>query len=269
MSSYVCPDCKVELAGLRCPSCKHEFKAKDGYPVLLSNDPKWKASHELVAVYDTIYANHSGVWVDQGRTDEFINYYAGILSRYKADKLLEVGVGEGILMSAVQASNKFGTDLSTQALKKAASRVRAELCIALGETLPFATNTFDVVTSVGVMEHFVDDRISTREILRVVKPGGHYVLLIHVHLTVGETIRQKVREYVWPRPRPFALAKYLLSKVYKRIDQPIQNKYTIAGVKSLLEECGFKVDEVIHKGRNPDVPLIGPHVIIYQCSKPA
>jgi SAM-dependent methyltransferase len=38
--------------------------------------------------------------------------------------------------------------------------------------LPYGESTFDVVLSVGVLEHVADDRASLNEIKRVLKPGG-------------------------------------------------------------------------------------------------
>lgn len=269
MSVYVCPDCRLNLLDLTCSQCGSTFEQRQGFPILLSKQPKWQSAHELVAAYETIYTEHSQVWVNQGRTSEFIAYFAALLGRYRPEKLLEIGCGEGILQAATTAREKFGTDLSVQALKKALARTStATLGIALGEALPFPNDFFDVVTSVGVMEHFVDDRAATREVLRVLKPGGHYVVLIHVHLTFWQSVMQKVSEYIFPRPRPIGFLKWMAGKLYKPVQQPIQNKYTIAGVKSLLGECGFAVSEVIHTGNNREVPLIGPHVVIYVCERP-
>jgi SAM-dependent methyltransferase len=38
--------------------------------------------------------------------------------------------------------------------------------------LPYADRSFDVILSVGVLEHVADDRASLQEITRVLKPGG-------------------------------------------------------------------------------------------------
>jgi ubiquinone/menaquinone biosynthesis C-methylase UbiE len=117
------------------------------------------------------------------------------------------------------------------------------------------------------MEHFLDDRQATAEICRVLRPGGHYVVLIHVHLSVQERINQKIREYLYPRMRPFAFAKWVSSKFIRPIAQPIQRPYTRQMVQICLEESGFAVEEIVSTHARPEVPLIGPHVLTFVARK--
>lgn len=267
MTTYVCPDCKAPLVNFRCSPCAHQFELSRGFPVLLSNDAQFESSRELVETYDAIYAEHSNVWENQGRTPEFIRYFARLLGRFPAKRLLEIGCGEGLLLAAATADEKHGTELSVQALEKTLRKTRAWLAIALGERLPFPDKHFDLIASVGVMEHFIDDHAACSEICRVLEDDGHYVVLIHEHLSTWQSLQQKASEYLFPRPRPVRLAKWLVGKIHKPIHQPVQNKFTVAGAKACLERSGFTVTEVIHKKNTPNAPLIGPHVVIYICRK--
>ena len=260
---FVCPDCKGKLDDLKCSSCDRHFGRKDGFPVLLSQEPHLKSAGEIGNTYDDIYTNRSGVWEDQGRTPEFIAYFSKLVANFSSDRYLEVGCGEGFLLSAIGAKQKAAIDLSSQALKIASSRAQAEFSVALAERLPFASDTFDLIASVGVMEHFLNDRDATTEILRVLKPGGHYVALIHVDTTFSERFQQKFHEYIYPHPHFGALIKYISSKIIKPISQPIQRRYTLRSGQSCLEESGFVVRETISTRTHKDVPLVGPHVVIY------
>jgi ubiquinone/menaquinone biosynthesis C-methylase UbiE len=266
---YVCPDCKTPLVNLRCSECKHQYESSGDFPVLLSNNPSFSNSREVAETYESIYSHHSLVWQDQGRTPEFVEYFKSLLAGFHARRFLEVGCGEGTLLAAVSANEKHGTDLSVQALRKASNKSSAQLCIALGERLPFRDEYFDLIASVGVMEHFLDPAAATREIWRMLRSGGHYVVLLHVHLTTWQSVRQKISEYVYPRPHPGHLVKWMARKLYRPIHQPIQNRYTTASAKLCLEQNGFAITKVIHKGNAPATPLIGSHVMIYVCQKPA
>jgi len=260
---FVCPDCKGKLDNLKCLSCGKQFTRKDDFPVLLSQEPQLKSAGEIGDTYDNIYSNRSGVWEDQGRTPEFIAYFSGLLAGLSKARYLEIGCGEGFLLAAIDARQKAAIDLSSRALKVASTRAQAEFGVALAERLPFASNSFDLAASVGVMEHFLNDRDATSEILRVLKPGGHYVALIHVDTTVAERFQQKFREYLYPRPHFVALLKYLSSKIVKPISQPIQRRYTLHTGQACLEESGFLLKETISTRTHKKVPLVGPHVVIY------
>lgn len=53
--------------------------------------------------------------------------------------------------------------------------------------LPFPDDWFDVVICSHVLEHVPDDRTALRELFRVMKPGGHGVLLVPVDRDRAET----------------------------------------------------------------------------------
>lgn len=265
---YVCPDCKTPLVGLGCPGCAVEFSTSAaGIPLLLSRDQKLQMAHTISAAYDDIYARRSKVWEDQGRTPEFITYFSNLAASFSTDRILEIGCGEGFLLSALRASSKTAVDISPEALQKAKQRSHAQCAVALAERLPFPDDTFDLAVSVGVMEHFLNDREATTEIARVLRTGGRYLALLHVSLTRSQEAAQKIREYIFPRFRPLPLLRWLRSKVVKPIHQPIQREYTPASAAACLKQSGLSIDHVISLHTSPTAPLVGPHVLIYVACK--
>ncbi|MEW6301897.1 MAG: methyltransferase domain-containing protein [Verrucomicrobiota bacterium] len=261
-AGYVCPDCKTPLELLYCRTCERAYPCREGVPCLLSGDPKFAHTAAVVAAYDSIYATRSNVWENQGRTPEFIRYFASLLERFPGDRLLEIGCGEGYLLAALGGREKFAIDLSLEAIVKARARTQARFSLALSERLPFPDEYFDVVTSVAVMEHFLDIGEALREVRRVLKPGGCYVSLTHVELSLAERVAAKFSKYVFPRPRPICFARLLLDKFrVSLVQQPIQNRYTSRGATERLAEAGFRLRDVIHHQR-PDQPPIGPNVVI-------
>jgi SAM-dependent methyltransferase len=267
-ATYACPDCKVLLDHFSCPGCSVEFPCVDGIPRFFSRDPKFRDTVDLAAAYDAIYKSRTGVWENQGRTPEFLRYFSSLLERHAGQRLLEIGCGEGFLLASVNRGEKFAVDLSLEALRRARAKGPAHFSLALGERLPFPDGHFDLITSVGVMEHFVDIGETLREILRILKPGGHYISLTHVELSLPEKIRAKIAEYFFPRPRPVRFARWLLSKLGPPlVSQPIQNRYTTEGARSSLAQSGFRVLDVLHRRNHPELPLIGPYVVIYVAQK--
>ena len=258
---YICPDCKGPLQALYCANCKVQFAIEQEIPDLRSRDPRFASVREISSTYDDIYTRRTQVWEDQGRTPEFIRYFSDLVG--PVERLLEIGCGEGILLTALNGRQKTAVDISGAALRKARAASGADCSVALAERLPFADGSFDAVVSVGVMEHFLDDRAASAEIRRVLKPGGRYLALIHLRRTTGEKALQKVREFFFPRPRPIALLRWVFGKVHKPIHQPIQRGYTAESGKQCIESVGLRVERVISNQSDPSAPLIGPHVVIY------
>jgi len=60
-----------------------------------------------------------------------------------------------------------------------------ELADANAEELPFADASFDTVTGGFVMCSITDPRVALSEIARVLRPGGRYIFLEHVHAGEG------------------------------------------------------------------------------------
>jgi SAM-dependent methyltransferase len=276
---FVCPECKAPLQNLYCPSCAHQYPQADGFPELFSRDPRFARAAQLGDAYDGIYAARSNVWAEQGRTPEFLRFFSGLVNRLSPGRFLEIGCGEGFLLAAVTSPEKYAIDLSAKALSAARARTQAWFGLALAESLPLPSSHFDVVASVGVMEHFLDDRAVAREVSRVLKPGGHYIALVHVDLTRWDRLRFNLRRLLLPRPRPVELLRRVIGKLSAKLGrrsareqrslpkQPIQKRYSIASAKASIQGGELTILDVLHTGRDPGLPLVGPYVVIYVARK--
>lgn len=136
---------------------------------------------------------------------------AGVKS---GDSVLEVGCGTGEVTlvakaRAGSAGRVAGIDASPEMIEVARAKaaqqgVDIDFRHALIEALPFPDHTFDVVLSSLMMHHLPDDlkQDGLREISRVLKPGGHLLvvdiqrptnlrnhvlmaLLMHSHIDTG------------------------------------------------------------------------------------
>jgi len=89
------------------------------------------------------------------------------------------GVGEYLTRLAAAARASHGVELEADRALQAARRApRSAVLRAQGESLPYASASFDLILSHEVLEHVDDDRAATSEILRVLRPGGRLVLFV-------------------------------------------------------------------------------------------
>lgn len=111
-------------------------------------------------------------------------------------KILEIGSGKGRLLNHFF---RLGYDIRGVELNQdyiAASRVLfGELPVSAAESekLPAADGSLDIVMSFDVLEHIPDSDAHLREVNRVLKPGGYYLLQTPNKWTntVFETFRWK------------------------------------------------------------------------------
>ena len=81
-------------------------------------------------------------------------------------RLLDVGCGTGANMSAfARHGTTIGIDLSTDALDFCRTRGLETVALSEIELLPFADNSFHVVTAMDVLEHTDDDLAALAEFL--------------------------------------------------------------------------------------------------------
>lgn len=129
-----------------------------------------------------------------GSNLEYLHLQAG-------ERVLDLGCGAGYetLQAAVIVGHKgevFGLDLTpemlTQARRNAEEQNITNICFVNSsiENLPFANNSFDVVTSNCVINHAPDKACVYREIFRVLKNGGRFVVSDAIS---QETLPEQIR----------------------------------------------------------------------------
>jgi SAM-dependent methyltransferase len=264
---YVCPHCKGLLIELTCGHCGNSYQSVEGIPCFLTGSSE-DSHHKLREIYDDIYTHHKDVWIDQGRSQRFQSWFSELVSSFSIGPLLEIGCGEGILLANFRSEPRFGIDLSFRALVRAQKRSNAACAVARAEELPFPADAFDIIASVGVMEHFENPDVAVGEIFRVLKQSGHYIALIHTDMTRSQRFGLKVKEFLLPLPRPIALVKWVRKKLLHPITQPLRKSYTIERVRALLEYNGLNVIQVITRDSHRTAPLAGRHVVIFVAKKP-
>ena len=95
-------------------------------------------------------------------------------------RILEAGGGVG--MYATQFRRRYTAtvelfDIELERVRSAQAEVPHSI-IAAAEQLPYPADYFDTILSHEVLEHVDDDRAATREMARVLKPGGRMVIFV-------------------------------------------------------------------------------------------
>lgn len=131
-----------------------------------------------------------------------------LLGARAGSKLLDVSCGAGSLLAAAHARGvqSVGVDLSDEAVRLA-KRVApsAEVAVGAGEALAFQTGTFDYVTCLGSLEHFLDMGKGLDEMKRVAKPGARFCIMVPNQDFIGwkvmghqGTAQQDINEHLLP-----------------------------------------------------------------------
>jgi ubiquinone/menaquinone biosynthesis C-methylase UbiE len=155
--------------------------------------------------YERIYSFEKDYWWHVARrhlvrryTEHFTDKLKDANSRY-----LDLGCGTGVLMSEVGETfhKPIGIDLSSTALSFTKSRVDYPLSQSDARHLPFADDTFDLITCLDIIEHVREDLDCLREMYRICKPGGHLVLSVPALDFLWSEHDEAVfhlRRYSWP-----------------------------------------------------------------------
>jgi SAM-dependent methyltransferase len=107
--------------------------------------------------------------------------FLDILGAEPGKRLLDVSCGAGSLLAAARARDvdATGVDLSDQAVRLAKQVAPgARVAVGAGEALAFRDATFDYVTCLGSLEHFLDMELGLREMQRVAKPAGRFCIMV-------------------------------------------------------------------------------------------
>ena len=106
--------------------------------------------------------------------------YAELIAPHLPDgRLLEVGVGTGVIAFALQARGRdvVGVDLSVPMLARARDRLGARVVQGDAQRLPFASASVDAAYCCWVLHLVADVGAVLAEVARVLRPGGRFVVL--------------------------------------------------------------------------------------------
>jgi SAM-dependent methyltransferase len=171
--------------------------------------------------------------------------------KYRGKKVLEIGVGLGAdhQRFAEAGAELHGIDLTRRAVDHVLHRFRimglsSNLAVGDAENLGFPDETFDLVYSWGVIHHSPDTGKAAREILRVLRPGGEFkVMIYHRYSFVGYMLWFR---YALMKLRPFMT----LDQIYARyLESPGTKAYSVEEARCLFPgAAGIDIRTILTHG---------------------
>ncbi len=132
---------------------------------------------------EALRASYERIWTVSDMR-ESADYYARCLDLAGAragQRLLDVACGGGYLLMEAERRGLVtsGIDIADAALAKARRFApKSDLRQGDAEVLPYADASFDVVTCLGSLEHFLRPPVALEEIRRVLAPGGRAIVVV-------------------------------------------------------------------------------------------
>ncbi|MFW6227725.1 MAG: class I SAM-dependent methyltransferase, partial [Bacteroidota bacterium] len=278
---------------------KHNGSKKNGKSIIPSYGPVSNLEEFLQPdwwrrIFNSMYLKtDADVVEDRSITATELDMFSRILELSPEDKILDLACGQGrhVLELARRGyKNLFGLDRSHYLINKAKQINAAEgLPVTFREgdarKLPFPTDNFDVVmilgNSFGYFERIDDDIKILKEVLRVLKPNGKFLL----DVADGNFLRENFNPRSWEwidknhfvcRERSLAsdrerlISREVISNIKKGVivDQfyaeRLYSKETLsallktAGFKNILENDNYNTDS----SRNQDLGMMERRIII-------
>ena len=144
---------------------------------------------QVASMFDTISGNYDQLnrVISFGIDVKWRRKVLQIVSQCKPKIILDIATGTGdlaILMTETAAEKIIGLDISAGMLQVGERKIveknltnRIEMVLADSENLPFENHYFDAITVAFGVRNFENLEKGLSEILRVLKPGGVFVIL--------------------------------------------------------------------------------------------
>jgi len=188
----VCPCCRAAAlhsddSTVRCAACGAEFRVTDGFLDLIVGERFADDSDETCQCYEEISNAHT---VDHYWIPLFRRLFAGAAPG-RRPRILAVGCGTGVEVDKLHEAgfDAVGIEIGDRTRSWPRRKSREWLMLANGMHMPFPDDSFDAVFCGCVFPHlgvvgdsfvvtarYREDRLAmAREMVRVVRPGGHIV----------------------------------------------------------------------------------------------
>lgn len=144
---------------------------------------------QVKKMFDNISGDYDGLnrVISFGIDVKWRNKVVNLLKRNHPEIILDIATGTGDLainLAETGAEKIIGLDISSGMLEIGKTKIqrkhlesKIEMVLGDSENIPFENNTFDAITVAFGIRNFESLEQGLKEILRVLKPGGSFVIL--------------------------------------------------------------------------------------------
>ena len=144
---------------------------------------------QVTQMFDTISGNYDDLnrVISFGIDVKWRKNVLKLVAEKKPTTILDIATGTGdlaILMAATNAEKIIGLDISAGMLEVGKKKItekkldnKIEMVLGDSENIPFENDYFDAITVAFGVRNFENLEVGLSEILRVLKPGGRFVIL--------------------------------------------------------------------------------------------
>jgi 2-polyprenyl-3-methyl-5-hydroxy-6-metoxy-1,4-benzoquinol methylase len=180
---FICPECYSGIQANKCACGWVGHHTEKVFVALNNKDQKSEIFKKYLNNYDLIASNDLESSIQDSdylhiQTNKFYQYLKKIGIQNK--ELLEIGVGQGLLVKRILKQNPisyFAIDISLQYLQNLETDNRLIPIMANAENIPFK-HRFDLVIATDVMEHVLNVGDFLLSLNRCTKPGGRVAIRV-------------------------------------------------------------------------------------------
>jgi len=188
-----------------------------------------------------------------GSDQNFVSRLNTVQSLIKNEKgkLLDLGCGPGVSSLALCHSgitSLMGVDMASKMIElakknaeKAHLNIQTDFKQAVGDKMDFPTESFDIVTAMGVLEYVDNPNAFLSEIVRVTARKGTIVITVPHQLSPFRLWEEAVEKTIRPLGR---LVKYqLLNRRQPTLPAVRHEAYSYKSLSELSKTHGLKVED--------------------------
>lgn len=213
--------------------------------------------------------NHSKFWDQKCKKDGHTGWSNQIIYRYdqplrlqviknlvnkmqrsvKNKKILDIGCGVGdfSIMFAKMGAQITGIDISKKAIEKAKKRsikehFSCDFLVTSIEDMNFPMQSFDIITSITVLQHISDKKLSlsVRKMVNSLKFGGYRYLLETAPISLNQNMINLEYQYFRTRNEWIELFEKTGAKLHFEIMYPNFGLYLIRKCKNVAKKLYYK-----------------------------